>query len=101
MTPLRAGILIAHIATGCALLLTLSGHVGQREAQVGELRNQATEERQLTEHLRSQVDTTEAIRDGLDEDDPFVVELVARTHYGYHGGPDEVIPPPLTLEDDN
>lgn len=94
MTPLRAGLLIAHIAVGAVLILGFADHVAERRTEVDSLRQQADRERAATEQIVHQVNVSEAVRDGLREDDPYVVELVARDTHGWRA-PDEVSPPPL------
>jgi cell division protein FtsB len=88
-------LLICHLAVASLCLAALVGSYQERHAEVERLRSQAVLERAATAGLERQVMIDEALRAGLQEGDPYVIELMARRKLGMRRD-GEIVPPPLS-----
>ena len=89
------GLLLGHLAIALTLILILVGKRHEADALRQQERTTAARERRETEVLQHQVDSLEAIKDGLRHDDPYVVEMMARRLHQYQIS-GEITPPPLS-----
>jgi cell division protein FtsB len=93
-TVFRTGLLFSHLALAIVVMVTLWQHAGQRQEKVA--RDQELLAADEAELARRQTERAmqQARLQGLDEHDPYVVELLAREKYGYQV-PGEIRPPPM------
>jgi len=87
-------VFAANLVLGAWVVSSLYVRLQERRGEVDAVRHAAVQERQATEELRHQVAVQEATLAGLRQDDPYVIEMLAREKLGWEG-PDEVRPPPL------
>ncbi len=97
MTPRKAfvtSLVVVHIAIGLCAILPVSSWYQRRTDEVAQQRQfyQEGQERRVEQERSLQVSTDqlEALRD----ENPYVVELIARDRHGYSGS-DEITPPPV------
>ncbi|MFW5828812.1 MAG: hypothetical protein ACOCXA_01005 [Planctomycetota bacterium] len=96
-TAIRALLVILHIAVAILLVGGMYRHAQEREAKVAQDRELLhTDEAELSRR-RTELDMQQARLEGLDQRDPYVVELIARERYDYQV-PGEVRPPSLDEE---
>lgn len=90
----RHGLLVlAHLGLAGVVVSAMLDYRSERRADVEQVREQAQQERAQTRAFDERVDTGEALREGLRQDDPYVVELLLRERLGYQAHPQEVRPP--------
>jgi len=82
-----------HIAAAVLIVGGLYRTWSTRTDEVAELERAAQLDRERTHELEHQVAVQEATLDGLHANDPYVIELQARTRLGWTG-PHEIRPPP-------
>lgn len=89
------GLLFAlNLTVGTVVVTALVDGLLRREGEVDEMRAAARQERRATAELEREVGVQEALLEGLRNDDPYVIELLARDKLDFRGA-DEVLPPPL------
>lgn len=99
MSTLRKPItFLIHLAVAIAVVGLLSGQYEARRREVDETRRLADRERAETARLDRENTVHQDLLRGLKDNDPYVVELVARDRLGY-ARPGEVAPPPLPTID--
>ena len=92
-------IVAIHVALGATIAVAVANHYTMRRAEVDALRAQADHDSRTTTALEQETAVQEAILSGLREQDPFVVELIARHRHHYQGADgNEILPPPLPAE---
>ena len=91
---INALILAANVVIGVWVIASLYARLELRRSEVDAVRAAAQEERIATQELTRQVSVQEAILGGLREDDPYVVEMLARD-MGLIDTSNESSPPPL------
>ncbi len=99
MSALRRPIaFLVHSAVAIAVVGLLYGQYDTRQREVDETRRLADRERAETARLEHENAVHQDLLRGLKDNDPYVVELVARDRLGY-ARPGEVAPPPLPTID--
>lgn len=89
----QVALLAAHVVLAGLVLAGIYRTYDARQSQVADLAQAAAEDRQATNTLEHQVDVQQAILGGLHEQNPYVIELQARSRLGW-SGPHEMQPPP-------
>lgn len=92
---LPIGLLVLHLLIALYLVSLMLVRYQQATEEQRQQRAITDHEREQTEDLRRRVDSLEAIKEGLLADDPYVVEMMARSLHGYRC-PGDITPPPLT-----
>ncbi len=93
----KIALLLLHVALGIYLVTCLVDRRRTAEARIDARRAQAEREHRRTQSIETQVRELGAIKQGLLDDDPYAVELMARTRFGY-AGEGEISPPPRPVE---
>jgi hypothetical protein len=97
MSPWRQVLIAVHIVGGIAIVAALIHHLGDRAQEVNGVRVAARAEHEVPVRLtRENARLGELLR-GVDNQDPYVIELLAREKLGY-GRPGEITPPPTPPE---
>ncbi len=89
---------LVHAAIAIAVVGLLYGQYDARQREVDETRRLADRERAETARLERENTVHQDLLRGLKDNDPYVVELVARDRLDY-ARPGEVAPPPLPAID--
>ena len=76
-------LLVIHAGGGAAAIVWISGQHAQRAAEVAAIRTLTEQDRAKTVRIEREVETMEARRAGLRQNDRFVVELLARERLGW------------------
>lgn len=87
-------LLVANALLGTWVVTSLYARLVERETEVEAVRLAADDERAAMVELERQVAVKEAVLDGLRDEDPYVIEFMARDRLGWRGD-GEVPPPPL------
>ncbi len=98
MSLRRPIALLFHVAAAIAVVGLLYGQYDARSREVDETRRLAGRERAETARLERENTVHQDLLRGLKDNDPYVVELVARDRLNY-ARPGEVAPPPLPAID--
>ena len=93
MTPLRQILIAVHVLAGLIVIAILCRHLGERAQEVNRVRVAAAQERAATVALESEMARVDQLRQGVERQDPYVIELLAREQLGW-GRPGEHQPPP-------
>ena len=91
----RIALVVVHLAIAAAILGGLVEQRRSREQAVAELRALADAERADTERMRRDHAVHKELRSGLREQDPYVVEYLARERLGWSRS-GEITPPPAS-----
>lgn len=91
-------LLPVHAAIGLAVIGLLWRQYQERQAAVVEMRRTAADEHAATERARHDNAVAQQLRQGLEQNDPYAVELMARERLQY-ARPGEIAPPPLPAID--
>ncbi len=98
MSPVRLALIAAHLALAVAVLAMLSRHLALRAQEANEVRSLAGRDRIETERLRDEIRRLEELRKGVERQDPFVIELLAREKLQW-ARPGEKSPPAVPTVD--
>lgn len=93
MTLAALGLRILHAAAAIALVGWLATVMVGRRDELAKVREVSDRDRAEVERMRSELARSQALRDGLRRDDPYVVEYLARERLQL-SGPGELAPPP-------
>jgi hypothetical protein len=93
ISPLRQGLIAVHVIAGVAVIALLCRHLGTRAQEVHEVREAAATEHETTVHAQREIARMDELRKGVERQDPYVIELLAREKLGY-GRAGEITPPP-------
>jgi hypothetical protein len=97
--PARRLILLAlHLAGAVVVALWMVERYQQREAAVDALAQRERSESAACEEQRHQLSVQQARLEGIDRQEPYVVELIAREKFGFRS-PGEIAPPPMPDSD--
>ena len=92
---LPPGLLVLHLLIALYLVSLMWMRYQQATEERHHQRAITDHEHEQTEALRRRVESLEAIKAGLLADDPYVVEMMARSLHGYRAQGD-ISPPPLS-----
>lgn len=98
MSLARGPLLVLHVVFATVAVLAMLAHLGEREREVGRIKETARQEREETARMQQEIAQQQALLDGVGRRDPYVVELIARDRLQY-SGPGEFTPPPLPAID--
>lgn len=98
MSLSRGPLFVLHAVFATVLIIALVAHLHEREQEVGRIKAIAEQEREETKRLVQDIDQQQALLDGLNKKDPYVVELIARDKLQF-AGVKEISPPPLPTID--
>lgn len=93
MSPLRQILIAVHVLAGLLVIAVLCRKLGDRAQEVHQVRQAAEQERAVTVALQSEMARLDQLRQGVERQDPYVIELLARERLGW-GRPGEHTPPP-------
>ena len=93
MTPGSLAGRLLHAAVAIALLGWLASVLVDRRSDVAQVRELTAKEHAESERIKAELIRSQALRDGLRRDDPYVIEFMARDRLQYTG-PGELNPPP-------
>jgi cell division protein FtsB len=79
----RILLVLLVIHAGAGAMLWISGQYAQRAAEVAALRTLTEQDRAKTVRIERDIETMEARRAGIRQNDRFVVELLARERLGW------------------
>lgn len=91
---LQSLLVAGHLIVAAVVVYNVWMQHNARETEVSQLRDLAGKELELTTSHREQVAIYEALLEGLREQDPYVVELLARDRLGYRQRNLREVPPP-------
>ncbi len=94
---MRHALIVLHLLAAIAVLIVLTRHLGSRAQDVSDLRAIADRERSETESMRVELARQQLLLEGRRQQDPYVIELLARQRLGYIR-PGEYTPPPMPQE---
>lgn len=83
MNRILLALLAIHVAIGVTAVVWMEGQHAQRASEVAAIRTLAEQDRAKTARIERDVETMEARRAGLRQNDRFVVELLARERLGW------------------
>ena len=84
-------LLALHIAVAAVILSSMWSHYTDREEEHQRIEQQAAEAKHRAEARAKDVEVKKAVLSGLQQDDPYVIEKIAREAYDYVG-PNELSP---------
>ena len=84
-------LLALHIAVAAVILSSMWSHYADREEEHQRIQQQAAEAKNRAEARAKDVEVKKAVLNGLQQDDPYVIEKIAREAYDYVG-PNELSP---------
>jgi hypothetical protein len=93
----RQGLIAAHAIGGIAIVAALCHHLGDRAQEVNGVRVAARSEHEVPARLNRENARLGELLRGVENQDPYVIELLAREKLGY-GRPGEITPPPAPPE---
>lgn len=93
MSAVRQILIGVHVIAGLLLVGMLCRSLGDRAQEVNQVRIEARHEHARTLALESEIARMDELRKGLERQDAYVVELLAREKLGMLG-PGEMVPPP-------
>lgn len=93
MTPMALTARLLHAVAAIALLGWLATVLVDRRGDVRQVRELSAKERTEIERIKAELSHSQALRDGLRQEDPYVIEFLARDRLNYTG-PGELNPPP-------
>jgi hypothetical protein len=96
MSHTRQILFAVHVLLGLLVLAALCSHLGRRAQEVNAVRISAQGEHDKTLLLQADISRMDELRKGLERQDPYVVELLARQRLGM-GRPGEIMPPPAPM----
>lgn len=85
---------LAHVVIAVTIVWGMQHQYAQRSEEVGSLRSTAQRESADTAKLQREVEVLEHLLDGVRQDDPYVIELLARDRLGYRNPEHLEVPPP-------
>lgn len=88
----HASIFIIHVVLAGFILSLLYGNYSKRHAEYQSVEDGAVEAKLKMEKRQEEVDIHKSLLNGLQDDDPYVIEKFAREKYGYTGY-NELSPP--------
>ena len=97
MTPARQILIGLHVVLGLLMVALLCRSLGDRAQAVNQVRIIARAEHAKTLDVQADIARMDELRKGLERQDPYVVELLARARLQY-GKPGEITPPPAPGE---
>lgn len=80
-----------HIAVAAVILSAMWSHYTDRQNEHQRIEQQAAQAKQRAEARSKDVEVKKAVLSGLQQDDPYVIEKIAREAYDYVG-PNELSP---------
>ena len=97
MMAWRQTLIAAHVVVGIAVVAGLCHKLGDRAQEVNQVRVAARAEHEVPLRLgRENARVTELLH-GVERQDPYVIELLAREKLQY-GRPGEITPPPAPVD---
>ncbi len=93
MSPTRQILIGLHVVLGLLMVAFMCRSLGERAQEVNQVRIQARAERAKTLDLQADIARMDELRKGLEHEDPYVIELLARARLQY-GRAGEITPPP-------
>ena len=93
MTPTALAGRLLHAVIAVTLLGWLATVLVDRRNEVGQVRELTAKEHAEIDRIKAELIRSQALRDGLRHDDPYVIEFLARDRLQYTG-PGELNPPP-------
>lgn len=91
-TIARISLVIIHISVAAVIVSLLYASYSKRNAEYLSVESSATKARMDMEETQQQVNIQRALLNGLQDNDPYVIEKIAREKYGYSGY-NELAPP--------
>ena len=94
----KHSVLIAgHLALGAMAVLAIARQRDARQADLAGLRQEAVEISGWRQEMERELAVRGALRQGVQAEDPYAIELLLRTRLGWTGGPAEQRPPATPL----
>jgi cell division protein FtsB len=93
----RQAAIALHVVVGLLVVAALCRHLGDRAQEVNQVRVAARQEHEVPQRLQAENARTAELLRGVEHQDPYVIELLAREKLGY-GRPGEISPPPAPPE---
>ncbi len=96
MSMVRQVLVAVHVAIGIAVIALLCRKLGDRAQEVNTVRLAAHQERDATVVQQRDIAQMDELRKGLEKNDPYVIELLAREKLQYARS-GEMVPPPAVV----
>jgi hypothetical protein len=93
----RQALIAVHVLGGLVLVAALCRHLGDRAQEVNQVRVTARQEHEVPQRLQAENARVAELLRGVERQDPYVIELLAREKLGY-GRNGEISPPPAPPE---
>ncbi len=93
MSSTRQILIAVHLLLGLLVLAGLCSRLGRRAQEVNAVRISAQQEHERTLAVQADIGHMDELRKGLERQDPYVVELLARQRLGF-ARPGDITPPP-------
>lgn len=88
-------VLIAgHVALAVVAVTAIARQRETRRNELAVLRDEAVEVGIWRQDMERELAVRSALRQGVQAEDPYAIELLLRTRLGWTGGPAEQLPPP-------
>jgi len=92
MNPMRQLLIAVHVLVGLLIVAALCTRLGDRAMAVNQVRLATHEEQQKTLEIEAEITRMDELRKGIERQDPYVIELLARQKLQY-ARPGEISPP--------
>jgi hypothetical protein len=92
MSPMRQVLIAVHVLLGLLIVAALCSRLGNRAMEVNQVRITTHQEQEKTLAIQREITRMDELRKGIEHEDPYVIELLARQKLQY-ARPGEISPP--------
>ena len=89
---MRQVLIAVHVLIGLLIVAALCSRLGDRAMEVNQVRISTQQEQEKTQAIQHEITRMDELRKGIERQDPYVIELLARQKLQY-ARPGEISPP--------